>query len=176
MSKIRGVRADTFAGMAFSRYGAELQLYLLRRLQRTHDADDVMQEVFLRLLRVENTELVRNPRAYIYGIAFHVIREFRIRDERAGTWITFDPETIARRAEQPEELRPDELADNFYIRRQLERAIRQLPRIHRAVFLLHKRDGYTYREVAEKLGLSIHTVDKYLVEAKVKIRMMEWDR
>ena len=127
----------------------------------------------MRLLRIPHGDLVRNPRAYIYGIALHVVREFRIRAQKAGTWVTLEPETIERLAEQPDELWPDDLPDRLNLQVQLEKALKVLPQAHLSVFLLHKRDGYSYEEIAEKLGISVHTVDKYLVRAKVRLRK-EW--
>src|ERR1700704_4221347 len=87
------------ASSAFLRYGPELQNFLLRRINRAQDAEDVVQEVFLRLLRMGDREILRNPRAYIYGIALHVVREFRMRDLKAGTSATLDPRDIAELAE-----------------------------------------------------------------------------
>jgi RNA polymerase sigma-70 factor (ECF subfamily) len=168
--------AEGFTGTSFRRYGPELRHYLLRRLPRSQDAEDVIQEVFMRLLRIKDSTLVRDPRAYIYGIALHVVREFRMRAERAGTWMTFDPEVVRTLAEHPEEISPDALPDRLDLQRQIERALQELPPLHMKIFLLHKRDGYSYEEIAEKVGLSVHTVDKYLVQAKAWIRALHWDR
>lgn len=161
---------DAFASAAFRLYQPELQRYLLRRLHRPQDVEDVVQEVFMRLLRIPDKDLIHNPRAYLYGIALHVVREFKARDQKAGTWITFEPEAIVRQAEHPEETWPDELPDRLSLQRQLERALGRLPPAHRTVFLLHKRDGYSYEEVAKKLRISVHMVDKYLLQAKVRLR------
>ena len=162
--------SPAFATAAFERYGSELQRYLLRRLERSQDAEDVVQEVFMRLLRVEDKDIIRNPRAYLYGIALHVVREFKARQEKAGTWITLEPDEVARRVEQTDRILPDELPDRIGLQRQIERALRQLPPAHRMVFLLHKRDGFSYEEIAMKLRISVHMVDKYLLQAKVRLR------
>jgi RNA polymerase sigma-70 factor (ECF subfamily) len=166
--------AAASTGAAFLRYGGELRSFLMRRINRPQDAEDVVQEVFLRLLRMKNLDLLRKPRAYIHGIALHVVREFRMREMKAGT--TLDPHEIVELAEHPTELRRDDLPEQLDIQRQLTSALRRLPIAHRTAFILHKRDGYSYEEIAEKLQVSVHAVDKYIVQAKVKIRTMEWDR
>ncbi len=158
------------------RYGAELRNFVLHRVSRILDADDVVQEVFLRLLRMPDTDFLKNPRAYICGVALHVVREFKMRDLKAGTWATVDPAEIVDLAERPAAVRPDDLPAQVDIQQRIERALLRIPAAHRAVFVLHNRDGYSYEEIAAKLGISVHTVDKYLLQAKVKFRAMEWDR
>jgi RNA polymerase sigma factor (sigma-70 family) len=166
----------SFVGAAFRLYGPGLRDFLLRRMKRSQDAEDVVQEVFMRLLRIRRAELVRNPRAYLYGIALHVVREFRLRAERTGTWMTVEPEALESLTERPDDFAADGIPERLDLERQLEKALEALPSMQLSVLLLHKRDGYSYEEIAEKLGLSVNTVDKYLVQAKVRLRTMEWDR
>ena len=157
----------------FQRYGRELRHFLLRRVKRAPDVDDVVQEVFLRLMRVHDGVLIRNPQAYIYGVALHVLREFKMRELKAGTWVTLEPQAIAEMAEHPAELPTEGLAEALDIRQRLQKALGRLPLAHRTIFLMHKRDGYSYEEIAQRLNISTHTVDKYLLQAKVRIRAME---
>lgn len=164
------VEPDAFTERAFRRYGPEVRHYLLRRLYRAHDAEDVVQEVFMRLLRVPDKKFIRDPRAYLYGIALHVVREFKSRDEKAGVWPALEPQELAERAERSTETHRDEMPERLSLQRQLERALRRLPAAHRTVFLLHKRDGYSYEEIAVKLKISVHMVDKYLLQAKARLR------
>ena len=168
--------ADSSRGHPLLRYGVELQRFVLRRMNRAVDAEDVVQEVFLRLLRLPNPSFLRNPRAYVYGIALHVVREFKMRDVKDGTAVTLDPREIIELAERPATVLPDELPEQLDIQQRIERALIRLPLAHRTVFSLHHRDGYSYQEIADQLGVSIHTVDKYLLQAKVKLRAMEWGR
>ena len=79
-----------FVAKAFRQYGLGLHRYLERRLPTPQDADDVAQEVYLRLLRLDDTEFVREPQAYLYGVASNVVREFRMRSELERERVTFD--------------------------------------------------------------------------------------
>lgn len=162
--------------VAFQRYGRELQNFLLRRGGRVEDVEDAVQEVFLRLLRIGNSEFVRNPRAYIHGMALHVVREFKLRDIKAGTWNSLEPQEANDLADRSAEDWHVPFAEQLDVQRRLEAALLRLPAAHRTVFLMHKRDGYSYQEIADALGISVHTVDKYLLQAKVKIRTMESKR
>jgi RNA polymerase sigma-70 factor (ECF subfamily) len=57
------------------------------------------------------------------------------------------------------------------MRDRLDRALTQLPATHQLVLLLVKRDGMSYAEAAEASGLSVHTIEKYLVEARAQLRL-----
>jgi RNA polymerase sigma factor (sigma-70 family) len=65
----------------------------------------------------------------------------------------------------------DRLEDFVSIQQQIEAALAKLPPMQAAVLVLHKRDGLSYEEVAQKLGLKVETVHKYLTQARLKIRM-----
>ena len=168
-----GAPAARFAASAFEKHYRELHRSLVRRLPRTQDANDVIQEVFLRVLRLPRTELVRTPQAYVYGIASHVVHELRIRTQHER--VMFDSHALEHLAEQPQELSPDELAERLGVQRQLEHALTRLSPTHQAVLLLHKRDGLSREEVAQALGLSAHTVKKYIFQALAQLRA-EWNK
>lgn len=169
-------RAVGFGISAFRHYRRELNRYLLRRLRKPQDVDDLAQEVYLRLLRHDESKCVHKPLAYLYGIASHVVADYRIEEEHAREHITFDSAAEETWSEDPAKTVADDLADRLNLQQQLERAFSQLPPTHAAVLLAHKRDGLSYEEVARKLNLSVHTVEKYLTQAKARIRMMSWER
>jgi RNA polymerase sigma-19 factor, ECF subfamily len=169
-------KTATFAASAFQHYGNELHRFLVRRLRQPQDAEDLAQEVFMRLSRIENSEFVRQPRAYLFGVASHVVSEFRIRNAHAREWVTVDSQILDHRNEHPCDLQPDELAERLNTQRQLRKALEQLPPMHLAVFLLHKRDGYSYEEIAQQLDLTVRRIETLLGEAKAQLRAMAWDR
>jgi RNA polymerase sigma factor (sigma-70 family) len=177
------MKAKTETGIAelaravFDGYGRELHRYLVRRLRQPADADDLAQEVYLRLLRRNRAEAVLNPRAYVYRVAANVIAEFRVRSERGEDHVTFDSEMLDQLEKQSfRSEQKDEMAERLSLQRQVQNALADLPPTHQAVFLLHKREGHSHEEIAQKLQLSIHTVEKYLVQANARLRMWSWDR
>lgn len=168
--------ADRFATSMFGRYRRELHRYLMRRLRHPQDVDDLAQEVYCRLIRLEDEKCVHKPLAYLYGIASHVLADFRIEVEQEREHITVDSDTVDEWSDSPSCVLPDDLAERLNLQQQIDRAMAQLPPTHAAVLLAHKRDGMSYDEVAERLGLSIHTVEKYVTQAKARVRTMSWDR
>jgi RNA polymerase sigma-19 factor, ECF subfamily len=172
--KSKPTPATTLAASVHEKFRAQLHQFLVRRLRGEQGADDLAQEVYLRLLRMEKSELVRQPQAYVYTIASHVASQFRMREERS--LVKFDSQALQQAAEDPRHVLPDELAEQLSAQRLVAKMLQDLPAMHRAVLVLCKRDGMSWDETAEKLGISVHTVKKYLYEAKARIAATEWER
>jgi RNA polymerase sigma-70 factor (ECF subfamily) len=160
-----------FDASSFRNYDKQLHRYLARRLMQRQDAEDLAQEVYLRLLRIDASKRVEKPVAYIFGIASHVVADFKS-GSRPGH------ERLEEHEDEPDDRvsSPDDLADRLNLQQQLERAFARLPRTHAMVLIAHKHRGLSYEEVATELGLSIHTVEKYVTQAKAVIRTMTWER
>ncbi len=158
----------------FDAYASDLYRFLLRMIQRPHDAEDLRQEVFARLTRIPDRQLARDPKAYLFGVAFHVLREFRMRERRER--VAFDSDAVEEAAAQPNELHPDEMADRLSLQQQLERALSELGPKERAVLLLVKRDGMSYEEAAAAAGVSIHQVERFVTAARSKLKLLLRER
>lgn len=158
--------ARAFALQAVQDYSGELHRFLRRRVADAQDLGDLVQEVYLRLLRVQNLESVRNPLAYIYGIAGHVASEFNMR-QRQGR-LVFDSTVVEAVADNPGQTGFDE--GGAFFERQVGDALAQLAPSRLAVLLLERREGLSHAQIAARLGLSVHTVKKYSVEALAHVR------
>ena len=162
--------ATHLAREAFSNHAADLQRFLARRIARAEDADDLAQEVFARLLRVRDADLVRNPLSYLLGIATHVVREFRQR--RQHERVLFDSALADDLSECETSESAPGVAEQLELEQRLNQALAQLPPAHQLVLLLVKRDGLSHAEAARASGFSIHTVEKYMVEARARLRLL----
>lgn len=163
-------RVTRLAISAFRKYAPELHRYIERRVREPEAASDLTQDIFERFLQVDDGDAVRNPQAYLFGIASHVVREARYRLDR--NLVTYDSEVADAADERLEHAWPDEAAERLSLRQELRDALAQLPPMQRAVLLLVKRDGFTYEEVARKTQLTVSTVTSYLFEARAKVKML----
>jgi RNA polymerase sigma factor (sigma-70 family) len=170
MISSRPESASNLAGAAFRDHAGELQRFLARRVAHAQDADDLAQEVFARLLRVRNADLVRNPLSYLLGIATHVVREFRQRKQHER--VLFDSDLADDLCDHSEQIEAPGMAEQLELRERLDKALKQLPAAHQLVLLLVKRDGLSYTEAAGAAGLSVHTIEKYVVEARARLRVI----
>jgi RNA polymerase sigma factor (sigma-70 family) len=170
MLSSRSESATSLAHTAFRDHAGELQRFLVRRVARVEDADDLAQEVFARLLRIRNADLVRNPLSYLLGIATHVVREFRQRKQHER--VLFDSDLAEGLSAYAEDDAATGMAEQLELRERLDKALKRLPTAHQLVLLLVKRDGLSYTEAASAAGLSVHTIEKYVVEARARLRVM----
>ena len=158
-------------------YRYELHRFLLRLLHRQGRAqalDDVMQEMYMRLIRMDQDECVREPLAYLYTVAAHVVADYTI-SERKHAHVTADSEAVEEWANDSSKALPDDIAERTNLERQLDRALKELPRLQREALVLHYQDGLKCDEIAKRLGLKESSVDKYLTRAKVRMRQLLWD-
>lgn len=161
-------KISNLAGAAYEQHRAALHRFLMRRLHNRQNAQDLAQEVYLRLLRVEDREVIRDPLAFLYRLAMNLVYEFRLRRRRDP--VLFDSQAAEELAESPLGITAGDLSEPLCTEHQLKRVLAPLPPMLRAVFVLRKRDGMSNREIAAELGISIHTVKKYLCQAVAQCR------
>ena len=149
---------DPLVQRAVTEFGPDLLRYLARRVRGGTDARDVAQETYVRLLRLDRKDLIRDPLPYIYRLAANLIHELDLRrgtdDARLLRW------TRERATDAPATL--DAQADAHTVRTRIHEALAQLSPKCRAVLIFHRRDGMTYDEIGTHLGLSRSMVKKYL--------------
>lgn len=131
------------------------------------EVDDLAQEVFLRLLRYSDDVAVENPQGYLFRIAANVANEWRdrsrVRHPHDRSWLDelqIDP------AEQP-----DNSVFQSRVSKHLQHAVDQLPTRQRQVLLLHVNEGLTYKQIADRLGVTYRIVLRDLTRAYASLRM-----
>ncbi len=123
------------------------------------DPDDIVQETYALLARLENVDAIRYPKAYMFRTAYSVILG-QVRRANIVSISTFDD--IGQLAGADETPLPDvQVSDRQELRR-LSEAIANLPPRCREVFVLRKIHGLEQREVARRLNISESTVEKQM--------------
>jgi RNA polymerase sigma-19 factor, ECF subfamily len=148
-------------------HGGILHSFLTRELRAKDGASDLMQEVFVRLMRVDRAELIRDPVAYLFHIAVQVLGDFRSKEKKRLT----DGSDVLEQAEAEGKLiAPVDLLEQEHAKRELQRLLTTLSKLQRTVFLLRKRDGCSTDEIAKALQITPTQVKRYLVEANAKLQ------
>jgi RNA polymerase sigma-70 factor (ECF subfamily) len=147
----------------------------VRRLVRSDDqAEDILQSAFLRLEEYRVSHPVANPDAFVVRAAGNlVVDEFRRRRVRKNVLLD-----VADLGQIPD---AHPLQHEVFDARQrldrVRRGIHGLPPRTREVFLMHRLDGLKYREIAERLDISVSAVEKHVARAMLCLaELMEGQR
>jgi RNA polymerase sigma-70 factor (ECF subfamily) len=134
-------------------------------------AEDLTQDIFLQVFRKIQTFRAESAfSTWLYRLAVNVVlmrRRIKTLKEmslEAGS----DAEGDAPR--QREIGRSDRHLSGVVDRLNLKRALRQLPRGYRQIFLLHDVMGYEHHEIAEALGCSVGNSKSQLHKARMRLR------
>ncbi len=143
------------------RFRQQLWGFFFRRTRSSSDADDLVQEVFCRLSRADQGNIIK-PGNYIFAVAANLLRDHHrkatqapsmdaeIHDVLQEAGVAFDPERIL--------LGRDQLD-------RLEAILAEMPERTRAILLLHRLENMKQREIADHFGISASAVEKHLARA-----------
>jgi RNA polymerase sigma-70 factor (ECF subfamily) len=142
------------------RYAASVHAYLLRHSGNREDADDLLQETWVRVARsAKSFDTARRFRSWIYGIATNLARDLfrrRMTKERALRTLAMSP--------------PATPGADSADRGELRERIAKLPENMRAVLLLRYYEGMNEAEMAESLEIPRGTVKSRLHAALRELR------
>lgn len=120
----------------------------------------------MRLLRVGRPDSIRNPEAYLFTIANHVLYQHALRKMTAHETLNFEDSD-----DPPDgDADPASLAELHQRLQNVDKALGQLSDKARAALILYRRDGFSLEEVAAHLGVSLAMVKKYLAKAILHCR------
>ncbi len=128
------------------------------------DVDDVAQEVFLRLLRYDNAELIEHPQAYLFKMAENVAGEWAMRARHRH------PHDARWLADLRAQSQPDQEVAHEAAQRDLRAALHRLPPRQREVLRLHFGEELVRAEIAKQLNVSERVVKRDLVRAYATLR------
>ena len=155
-----------FLELSYRECRAELRVFFARRARRSANVEDLVQQVYERLLRRRTLEPIRDPEAYVFQTARNVLRaanrEAWTEDQR---YLSCEPAELEERFEGMSRLWIQEDGGHELAEEEIERALSQLPRGCRVALLRQRRDGWTHQQIADELGVSINTVKDYLGRA-----------
>ncbi len=145
---------------AFLENHAFLERFLARFFSDRRDIEDVAQEAYLRAYIAEQQKEIEQPKAYLFRIAKNLAltqltrKSEKITDylEECGASVVIESGAAADSEVEAEE------SLGLYCE-----ALAALPEKCRQVFLLRKVHGLAHKEIAERMSLSVSSVEKYLL-------------
>jgi RNA polymerase sigma-70 factor (ECF subfamily) len=157
---------EIFLGLV-DEHGAAV-LALLRRLcNRGYDAEDLFQDVAVRVWRnLGSRPTLRNPRGWLMTIAYRVYLDHQAQTPRLAP--LSDNEALPSRGGPDQD--PAVLTERREQCEIVEGAVAELSPATRSVVTLHYTGGLSLREIAKALGISVGTVKSRLNSGLEQLR------
>jgi RNA polymerase sigma-70 factor (ECF subfamily) len=141
--------------------------FAARRLRSREAAADLVQDAYLRVAALPANTVLINPKAYLFGVAARLVVD-HWRSKRGGREQGAEPAALEAAADPAPDAEAEVLS-----REELEvllAAIDALPPRAREVFRLHRFEGLSYAEIAERLGIAKNTVMVHIMSALAHLR------
>lgn len=136
---------------SFKENERDLLKFLVARLKSAFTAQDIAQEVYLKISTLDDTVAVRNARAYLFRMAANLAIDHLRRESRRAE---LQSEFLAIMGEEAHAATPEQDLISREELARLERALAEMPAISRKIFYLSRFEHRTQREIAAIVGLS----------------------
>ncbi len=172
---LQGSRASSMSdrrllNQLFASHARRVRSFFRRRVRDGSEVPDLTQEVFLRLLRVQDLKSISDPHGYLFTVAANLIKErayignARRRESRLPIDEILDTPELAIESAAEDEI------DTGTLISQLRTALRELPPRDREVLAMVYEEKLSYREIARRWGVSKTAVEKAVANATVRCR------
>ena len=146
----------------FHAYYRPLCLHALHFMGDADEAEDVVQETFVNLWdKREQLETIKSVKAYLYTAVRNNCLT-RIRDAK--------PTTSLDKLSGEELPTENEQMERAEMEARIWKMIDELPERRREIFLMAKRDGMRYKDIARQTGLTVKTVENHVLRAMQSLR------
>lgn len=152
----------------YNRYSNRLLYYFYRMLGNSNEkAQDFLQDIFIKIIdNIGTFDTSRKFSTWAFSIAHNMCKnEYRSMEVRKNSPIEDFNETL----ECPEELPIMEFANTDDFIRDLFCELENFDEIHKTVFLLHYREGFSLKDIALTLEISEGTVKSRLFYARKRL-------
>ena len=136
--------------------------YFRRRLRNDAEVEDLVQDVFTRIVARDSSEPVEHLGGYVLKTAASVLADWSRRRSSRGLALHVPLDAELHGEDQIDPLRvlggKEEL-------NAVTAALLCLPERTRTVFILRRLEGQRYRDIATSLGISVSAVEKHMLRA-----------
>ena len=149
-----------------ARFSGPLRTYFMRRVRDRDNAEDLTQEVLLRVLRAGEIEAIQRPESYVFKVASNLLKDLRRRAARRATVLvqpTEDPEEALDAT--ADERSPERVMLGEANLAQVLHALGELNELTRNVFILFRLENMKQKDIAALYGIAQSTVEKHVMRA-----------
>ena len=152
---------------AFLEHGTFIRKFLRRFFAQSQDIEDVAQEAFLRAYIAEQTKGIEEPKAFLFRIAKNVaLNKLSAKSAEITDYLAdLAPSVVIHSEPSAEAEAESQQTLGLYCE-----AVAALPDKCREAYLLRKVHGLSHSEIAERMGVSLSSVEKYLLNGILACR------
>jgi RNA polymerase sigma factor (sigma-70 family) len=155
-------------------YFRRLQKLLLRRGRSCHDAEDLIQEAFLRMQEYcERGGTVQQPENFLVRTVLRLAINAR-RDEHRERYVDQDVEELTLLIDTNPS--PDEVLALDECLERMRGALSTVSQRTRDIFFMHRLDGLSYARIAQQLHVSVSAIEKHMATALAALATVDHDR
>lgn len=165
MSAAKQITEKQTVSDIFKKYQAQLKGYIAKRVDRQEDREDIFQDVFYQLSKIDLDENpIEQISSWLYAVARNkIIDKTRKKKELAITVKTETYEDEEFLTELTDLLfDEDSSPETEYLKSlvwvELEDALKELPAEQRTIFELTELEGFSFKEISESTGVTVNTL------------------
>lgn len=152
---------------SFISHNVFLKKYLSRYVKAHSDIDDLLQEVYINAFKAEQIKEIEKPKAFLFRIARNIaLNELKKKSTQMTSFIEeCQSEVVVETTASLEVDLSAEQSLELYCQ-----AVDNLPNKCKKVYMLCKVHGWTHKEVAEELDITLSCVEKHLRSGLLRCR------
>ena len=160
-------KGQTYAfDQMFDRYSQQLYRFSKSLLKNHEDAEEVVQEVFFRIWKKRDELNERKSfQSFLFSIAYNLIVDKfrqRVKDQKHEQFLI--------KQAQQNYLNPENELEYRELKKQVNKAITELPEQRKKIYQLNREKGLSYKEIAGRLRIKPKTVENHINLALKHIR------
>jgi RNA polymerase sigma-70 factor (ECF subfamily) len=151
-----------------AKFSAPLLRYFLRRVRQRAQAEDLVQDTLLRVIRASEFGVIEHPESYVFKVAANLLKDQRrsaLRHPSVGGQM-LEPETVDEVQEALiDERSPERVLAGETSLAQVLQALDEIGEMTRNVFILFRLEHMKQKDIAALYGIGQSTVEKHVMRA-----------
>jgi RNA polymerase sigma factor (sigma-70 family) len=159
---------DILRSQLHARFYGPLMSFFLRRIRDRTEAEDMAQDVLLRVIRHSGVERIERPESYVFKIAVNLLRDRRRYELHTGAANHESIEDVLAtelESQLVEDCSPERVLLSRDMLADVLRTLQELGDRTRNIFILFRLENMKQKDIAQLYGISPSTVEKHVIKA-----------